>query len=111
VALCLCWGQVIESGSGHWIPFGGGARMCLGLPLAMAEAKVCACLSCHPGWLCVWWCTQATFWGTRVGAAGSIGPGLYVGDDSRFGGVGLRPPACAYWGRANEVHATVGLEA
>jgi hypothetical protein len=31
---------VIESGAGSWIPWGGGARMCLGMNLAMAQMKV-----------------------------------------------------------------------
>jgi cytochrome P450 len=29
-----------ETRAGGWIPFGAGARMCLGYPLAMAEMKV-----------------------------------------------------------------------
>jgi len=32
--------DVIKGGAGSWIPFGGGPRMCLGLPLATAEVKV-----------------------------------------------------------------------
>jgi cytochrome P450 len=29
--------------AGGWLPFGAGARMCLGYPLALAEIKVGCC--------------------------------------------------------------------
>ena len=32
--------EVVEIGAGSFIPWGGGPRTCLGMPLAMAELKV-----------------------------------------------------------------------